>query len=156
MYDKDIRKDEEMKRTLIEKAIDALPNSHAPYSNYNVAAAALMSSGKIYTGVNVENVAFSPSICAERNAIFPAITEGENELIAIAVIGGPGGDITKDYCMPCGVCRQTMREFANKDKMLIISAKSPSDYVEHTLEELLPESFGPEFLYRAGQRRTKE
>jgi cytidine deaminase len=145
MYDKDIRKDDEMKRRLIEMAIDKLPNSYAPYSHYNVAAAALFDSGEIYTGVNVESASFSGTICAERNAIFSAVAEGERRLIAIAIVGGT--DFAREeYCVPCGACRQVMRDFADKDNMIILSAKEPDDYLEHTLDEMLPFSFGPESL----------
>ena len=86
MYDKDIRKDEEMKRRLIAMAIEKLPNSYAPYSHYNVAAAALFDSGEIYTGVNVESASLGMTICAERNAIFHAIAEGERKLLAVDLI----------------------------------------------------------------------
>lgn len=146
MYDKDIRKDNEMKKLLIEKAIEVLPNSYAPYSKYNVAAAALFDSGKIYTGANIESASLGATICAERNAIFHAAAEGERKLLAIAVIGGLDGDYGDEYCVPCGICRQVMRDFADKDTMLLISAKSPSDYKEYTLDEILPYSFGPEDL----------
>lgn len=137
---------EEMKRVLVEKALAALPNSYAPYSKYNVAAAALFDSGEIYTGVNVESASLGATICAERNAIFHAVAEGEKKLLAIAVVGGPDGNIDDVYCVPCGICRQVMRDFADKDKMLIICAKSADDYIEHTLDEMLPLSFGPEAL----------
>ena len=130
---------------LIRCALDAQKNSYAPYSNFNVAAAVLCSSGKIYTGVNVENASYPVSVCAERNAIVHAAAEGERQIIAIAIVGGAKG-VNTDYCPPCGVCRQVMREFANPDKLLIIMAKSPTDYVEKTLEELLPMSFGPDHL----------
>ena len=146
MHVKDINVDADTKRLLIEKAIEVLPNSYAPYSNYNVGAAALFDSGKIYTGVNVENASYGGSVCAERNAIFHAAAEGERKLIALAVTGGPGGEIEDEYCAPCGICRQVMREFAEPENMLIISAKSPDDYKEYTLAELLPESFGSEYL----------
>ena len=145
MYDKDIRKDEEMKKLLIEKAIEKLPNSYAPYSRYNVAAAALFESGGIYTGVNVESASLGMTICAERNAIFHAIAEGERRLIAVAIVGGTDGE-RSEYCVPCGACRQVMRDFGDKDGMIVLSAKSPDDYQENTLEELLPYSFGPESL----------
>ncbi|MBR2674035.1 MAG: cytidine deaminase [Mogibacterium sp.] len=135
-----------MKRVLVEKALAALPNSYAPYSKYNVAAAALFDSGEIYTGVNVESASLGATICAERNAIFHAVAEGEKKLLAIAVVGGPDGNIDDVYCVPCGICRQVMRDFADKDKMLIICAKSADDYIEHTLDEMLPLSFGPEAL----------
>ena len=130
---------------LIRRALDAQKNSYAPYSNFNVAAAVLCSSGKIYTGVNVENASYPAGICAERNAIFHAAAEGERQIIAIAIVGGVNG-VNTDYCPPCGICRQVMREFANPDKLLIIMAKSPTDYVEKTLEELLPMSFGSDHL----------
>ena len=146
MHVKDISVDADTKRLLIEKAIEVLPNSYAPYSNYNVGAAALFDSGKIYTGVNVENASYGGSVCAERNAIFHAAAEGERKLIALAVTGGPRGEIEDEYCAPCGICRQVMREFAEAENMLVISAKSPDDFKEYTLAELLPESFGPEYL----------
>ena len=130
---------------LIKCAFEVQPKSYAPYSNFNVAAAVLCSSGKIYTGVNVENASYPAGICAERNAIFHAAAEGERQIKAIVIIGGPKGVVT-DYCSPCGVCRQVMREFGNPKKVLVIMAKSPTDYKEMTLEELLPLSFGPESL----------
>lgn len=141
----------EMKERLIREATLVLPNSYAPYSHYNVAAAVLMSSGRIYTGVNVESSLLSNTICAERNAIFHAVAEGERRIVAIAIVGGlnmANGGILEDsdYCTPCGVCRQVMRDFARPDEMLIICAKSETDYIERTLGEMLPESFGPEDL----------
>lgn len=146
MYTEDIRTDEKTKRLLIEKAIEVLPNSYSPYSNYQVAAAALFDSGNIYTGVNVECASFGGTLCAERNAITTAVTNGDKKLIAIAVVGGPDGDKDSEYCVPCGICRQVMRDFADKDSMLVICAKTPEDYQEYTLEEMLPHSFGPESL----------
>ena len=104
-----------------------------------------MSSGKIYTGVNVENASYPAGICAERNAIFHAIGCGEDTIEAIAIVGGPEYSI-HDYCAPCGICRQVMREFCDPKKMQVLIAKTASDYKEMTLEELLPESFGPEAL----------
>lgn len=132
---------------LIRMAIENQKNSYAPYSRYNVSAAVLMGSGKVYLGVNVENASYPAGICAERNAIFHAVQEGEREIVAVAIVGGPNYTI-KDYCSPCGVCRQVMREFCNPKAMLVIFAKSPEDYKEMTLEELLPESFGPEALMK--------
>lgn len=133
------------RQQLIQIAIDNQKNSYAPYSEYNVSAAVLMSSGKIYTGVNVENASYPAGICAERNAIFHAVECGEDEIIAIAIVGGSNYTIV-DYCAPCGICRQVMREFCEPTKMHVIYAKSPTDYKEMTLEELLPDSFGPEYL----------
>lgn len=145
MYEKDIRKDDEMKKRLIEMAIEKLPNSYAPYSRYNVAAAALFDSGNIYTGVNVESASLGMTICAERNAIFHAIAEGERKLLAVAIVGGTNGE-RNEYCVPCGACRQVMRDFGDKENMIVLSAKTPDDYLENTLDELLPYSFGPEHL----------
>lgn len=136
---------------LIQIAMDNLKNSYAPYSNYNVSAAVLMSSGRIYTGVNVENASYPAGICAERNAIFHAVNCGEDTIVAIAIVGGTGYSI-QDYCAPCGICRQVMREFCNPKDMRVIFAKSVTDYKEMTLERLLPESFGPEMLQDAGLR----
>ena len=130
---------------LIKNAISALKNSYAPYSKFNVAAAVLCISGKIYTGVNIENAAYPAGICAERAAIFKAISEGERKISAIAIVGGSNFNVT-DYCTPCGICRQVMREFASPKEFLIIMAKTPDDYIEMTLEELLPLSFGSESL----------
>jgi cytidine deaminase len=144
--------DENMKKRLIREAMAILPNSFAPYSHYNVAAAVLTSSGKIYSGVNVESSLLSCTICAERNAIFHAIAQGERRIVAIAIVGGLNAssqeELTSlDYCTPCGVCRQVMRDFCgDPNNMKIICAKSPTDYIERTLEQMLPESFGPEDL----------
>jgi cytidine deaminase len=145
MYGKDIRSDEKKKKLLIEKAIEKLPNSYAPYSHYNVAAAVLFDSGEIYTGVNVESASLGMTICAERNAIFHAIAEGEKKLLAVAIVGGPNGE-RREYCVPCGACRQVMRDFGDKDTLIVLSAKTPEDYMENTLDELLPFSFGPESI----------
>lgn len=142
---------DDVKKILIREAMSVLKNSYAPYSHYNVAAAALMDSGKVYTGVNVESSLLSNTICAERNAIFHAAAQGERRLVAIAVVGGLDSSDESDlaqrnYCTPCGVCRQVMRDFADPSDMVIISARSEDDYREWTLEQLLPVSFGPEFL----------
>nr|AHF25670.1 cytidine deaminase [uncultured bacterium Contigcl_30] len=130
---------------LIRRALDQLPNAYAPYSDFWVSAAVLMDSGNVYTGVNAENASYPAGICAERSAIFHAVSCGERKILAIAIVGGHGGKIT-DYAAPCGVCRQVMREFADPKKMRVILAKGPEDYREYTLEDLLPESFGPESL----------
>ena len=128
---------------LIRKALEQQKEAYAPYSGFCVAAAVLT----IYTGVNVENAAFSAGICAERNAIFHAAACGERKLTAIAIVGGRDGD-NREYCAPCGVCRQAMREFCDPKEMRVLMAITPEDYIEKTLEELLPCSFGPENLPR--------
>ena len=143
---------EEKKTELIREALSVLPNSYAPYSHYNVAAAVLTSSGKIYKGVNVESSLLSCTICAERNAIFSAVADGEHRMTAIAIVGGLNASSADaltglDYCTPCGVCRQVMRDFGGDPKKFpIICARSEEDYKEFTLDQLLPESFGPEDL----------
>jgi len=124
---------------LIKKAIEMLNFSYAPYSNFHVGAALLTSEGGIYTGCNIENVAYGPSNCAERTAIFKAVSEGKKEFEAIAVVGGKNGKI-ENFCPPCGVCRQVLAEFCKKDFEIVL-AKSTNEYKIMTLEQLLPESF---------------
>nr|WP_288506552.1 cytidine deaminase [uncultured Treponema sp.] len=124
---------------LIKKAIEMLNFSYAPYSNFHVGAALLTSEGKIYTGCNIENAAYGPSNCAERTAIFKAVSEGKKEFEAIAVVGGKNGKI-ENFCPPCGVCRQVLAEFCKKDFEIVL-AKSTNEYKIMTLEQLLPESF---------------
>ena len=105
---------------LIQTAVKMLDFSYVPYSHFHVGAALLTKSGKIYTGCNIENAAYGPSNCAERTAIFKAVSEGEKEFEAIAVVGGSEGKI-EDFCPPCGVCRQVMAEFCDKDFKIILS-----------------------------------
>ncbi|MDO5773068.1 MAG: cytidine deaminase [Spirochaetales bacterium] len=124
---------------LIKKAIEMLNFSYVPYSNFHVGAALLTSEGEIYTGCNIENAAYGPSNCAERTAIFKAVSEGKKEFEAIAIVGGKNGKI-KNFCPPCGVCRQVLAEFCKKDFEIIL-AKSTDEYKIMTLEQLLPESF---------------
>ena len=124
---------------LIKKAIEMLNFSYAPYSNFHVGAALLTSEGKIYTGCNIENAAYGPSNCAERTAIFKAVSEGKKKFEAIAIVGGKNGKI-ENFCPPCGVCRQVLAEFCKKDFEIVL-AKSTNEYKIMTLEQLLPESF---------------
>ena len=131
------------KKKLIEAALEAREHSYSPYSHYMVGAALLTKSGKIYQGCNIENAAYTPTNCAERTAFFTAVYEGEREFAAIAVAGSPEGPCT-GYAAPCGVCRQVMMEFCNPKEFIIIVAKSVEEYVEYTLEEMLPMGFGPE------------
>ena len=127
---------------LAETAIQARQQSYAPYSHFCVGAALLSEEGEVYSGCNVENAAYGPSVCAERTAFVKAVSEGKRRFRAIAIAGGPQGDQPSDYCAPCGVCRQVMEEFCGPD-FLIILAKSRTDYQIRTLKELLPEGFGP-------------
>ena len=129
---------------LCQKAIDMRSESYAPYSDFLVGSAILTKDGKVFTGCNIENSAFGPSICAERTAISKAVSEGYRDFAAIAIAGGKR-DGELQYCAPCGVCRQVMREFC-EPSFKIYLAKSAGDYKEFTLGELLPESFGPDNL----------
>lgn len=130
---------------LIRKAMEVLPNSYAPYSHFHVAAALLCKDGTVYTGINIENAAYTPTVCAERSAFFRAVNEGKREFDAIAICGGKDAKL-QDFCAPCGVCRQVMREFCDPKTFRILLARSEEEYREFTLEELLPMSFGPDNL----------
>lgn len=123
---------------LIERAKEAMQNSYAPYSHFNVGAALLTSDGGIYTGCNIENASYTPTVCAERTAFFKAISEGERSFAAIAVAGGKDGVITTPAA-PCGVCRQVMAEFCKKDFVICIA--DSKGFAKYTLGELLPMSF---------------
>ena len=129
-------------RELIQAALDARKYSYSPYSGYRVGAALLAADGTVYTGCNIENAAFSPTICAERTAIFKAVSEGKREFCAIAIAGSPDGEVTQ-FSWPCGVCRQVMAEFCDPKRFTVIVAKSEEVYEKRTLEELLPKGFGP-------------
>ena len=126
-------------KELLHKAIEARGFAYAPYSNHKVGAALLGKSGKIYTGCNVENAAYTPTNCAERTAIFKAVSEGEREFTAIAVVGGVG-DKLSEVCAPCGVCRQVLAEFCDSNLRIILG--TPEKITVSTLAELLPLSFG--------------
>ncbi len=126
-------------KELLLKAIEAREMAYAPYSNHKVGAALVGKSGKVYTGCNVENAAYTPTNCAERTAIFKAVSEGEREFTAIAIVGGLG-DKLSEVCAPCGVCRQVLAEFCKNDLRIVMG--TPDKIVVTTLGELLPFSFG--------------
>ena len=130
---------------LIETAIAQLDYSYAPYSNFKVGAALLAKNGDIYTGCNIENAAYTPTNCAERTAFFKAVSEGVRDFQAICLVGGKDGVLT-EYAAPCGVCRQVMMEFCNPKTFQIILAIDKERYDIYTLEELLPQGFGPSNL----------
>lgn len=131
-------------KELALSAINAMKKSYAPYSGFNVGAALLTKSGKVFTGCNIENASFTPTVCAERTAFFKAISEGEREFSVIAVVGGKDG-VPTGFAEPCGVCRQAMREFC-EDDFEIIFVKDKNTLEKHTLSELLPNSFKPDNL----------
>ena len=132
-------------KELIRMALEAREQAYVPYSKYMVGAALLTKEGRVYKGCNIENAAYTPTNCAERTAFFQAVSEGERNFEAIAVVGGYKG-APVDYAYPCGVCRQVMMEFCNPKSFRIITAISEEEYLERTLEEILPHGFGPENL----------
>jgi cytidine deaminase len=127
-------------RELALAAIEAMKKSYSPYSHFTVGAALLTKDGKIYTGANIENASYTPTICAERTAIFSAVHNGERDFEAIAIVGGHQGDI-KGVTAPCGVCRQVMSEFCSPDFKVILVTSSEGDYIEETLGNLMPYMF---------------
>lgn len=135
------------KEELVKRAYEAQKFSYSPYSGFGVGAALLTKSGKVYTGCNIENVAFSPTNCAERTAFFKAVSEGEKEFEAIAIVGNKKGAFPEewDFCTPCGVCRQVMLEFVNPKEFIVILGKG-EEIKCYTLKELLPESFSPNMV----------
>lgn len=137
--------DKNLAGTLIEKAIEQLQFSYAPYSNFKVGAALLAKNGTIYGGCNIENASYSPTNCAERTAFFKAVSEGIKEFEAICIVGGKDGILT-GYASPCGVCRQVMMEFCDPETFQIILATSKEQYEIFTLEEILPLGFGQKNL----------
>lgn len=132
---------------LIKNAIDARKNAYTPYSKFKVGAALLTADNQIIKGCNIENASYSPVNCAERTAIFKAVSEGIMNFKAIAIVGGKDSETDEfsDYAYPCGVCRQVMREFCAPDFEIIVG-KSVEEYKVFTLSELLPQGFGPENL----------
>ena len=139
----------EYTKVLIKEALKARKNAYTPYSNFNVGAALLAFDDKIYSGFNIENVAYSVCNCAERTALFRAVFDGYREFKAIAVVGAKSeekGEILSEYAPPCGMCRQALREFCNPNEFKVILAKSEDEFKIFKLSDLLPESFGPEHL----------
>lgn len=129
---------DEMRDQLKNAALDARSWAYAPYSKYDVGAALMTTSGKIYDGVNIENASYSATVCAERVAVFKAVSEGERQFIAIAVATSNAGS-------PCGVCRQVLAEFGLQTIILLVN--KDGDLVRETsVTELLPEAFRSEHL----------
>ena len=126
------------KEQLCEMAISAMGGAYAPYSGYWVGAALLCSDGTVYTGCNIENASYTPTVCAERTAFFKAVSDGKREFSAIAICGGKGGVIT-GFFPPCGVCRQVMREFCKDDFTVYLIGDG--EVKTRTLAQLLPDSF---------------
>lgn len=127
------------KQELVDLAVQAMQNAYAPYSGYKVGAALLTAGGKVYLGCNIENASYSPTNCAERTAIFKAVSEGERRFSAIAIVGGKDGVITGIF-PPCGVCRQVMQEFCDPETFIVLLGKSDG-YEEYILKKILPLGF---------------
>lgn len=125
------------KLSLCKLAADARCNSYAPYSSFKVGAALLCSDGKVYTGCNVENAAYGETVCAERVAIFKAVSEGQRDFTAIAIAGGD----LECGATPCGSCRQVLAEFCGDDLVVLAAKDFGCDFDEYTLGELLPSAF---------------
>ena len=120
-------------------AVTMLDRAYCPYSHFAVGAALECADGTVFTGCNIENAAFSPTICAERTAVAKAVSEWHTDFVRIAIAGR-----STDFCVPCGVCRQVLREFAPGIEVICLNGKGEEKVF--TLSELLPYSFGPEFL----------
>lgn len=120
-------------------AVTMLDRAYCPYSHFAVGAALECADGTVFTGCNIENAAFSPTICAERTAVAKAVSEGHTDFVRIVVVGR-----CENFCVPCGVCRQVLREFAPNMEIICLNGKGEEQVF--TLSELLPHSFGPEFL----------
>lgn len=133
-------------KELINLAHEARKMAYTPYSKFQVGAALLTKEGKVYLGCNIENAAYGPTNCAERTAFFKAVSEGEREFAAIAIVGGAADTEGKETCAPCGVCRQVMREFCDPQTFLIYLEDGKGGILTFTLAELLPLGFGPENL----------
>lgn len=129
---------DDLRAQLIQKAVSSRERAYAPYSNYKVGASLLTGTGKIFSGVNIENAAYPVTICAERVSVFKAVSEGESEFLAMAVVTANGG-------FPCGSCRQVLAEFG-LETLIVIADEHGKVVEEATVSELLPGAFGPEYL----------
>lgn len=132
----------ELEQKLMSTAIEYRKRSYSPYSGFQVGAALLSADGQVFGGCNIENASFSPTNCAERTALFKAVSEGIREFTAIAVVGGRA-DGELEFCSPCGVCRQALVEFCDPETFVVYLGTGPEDYKGYLLEELLPYSFTP-------------
>ena len=121
-------------------AVNAMNAAYAPYSGYRVGAALLAASGRVYTGCNIENASYTPTVCAERTAMFKAVSEGEREFAMLAVAGGKDG-VIEGVFPPCGVCRQVLSEFCSSELLIVLVKDAHGNYETHTLGELLPLAF---------------
>ena len=140
-------------KDLIEKALEMRKYSYVPYSHFHVGVALLAKNRQVYGGCNIENASYGAANCAERTAIFHAVSEGVKEFSRIVITGGPE-DGELQFCAPCGICRQVMMEFCDPKRFEIILAKSVDEYRTYTLEQLLPEGFGPANLLQGADTES--
>lgn len=132
---------------LADMALESRKNAYAPYSRFAVGAALLCADGRIFVGCNIENAAYNAGICAERAALSAAVSAGARAFSAIAVAGGAQGEACENWCPPCGICRQMLREFCLPDTFRVLFVReNPPNISGYTLAELLPQSFGPSHL----------
>ena len=129
-------------RTLIRAAFEGQGFAYAPYSRFHVGAALRAKDGRVFKGCNIENAGYTATNCAERTALFKAVSEGVREFDAIAIVGSKAGEKNTLVTGPCGVCRQALFEFGGPE-LNVIMAKSPDDFIERSMDELLPFGFGP-------------
>lgn len=125
-------------KELLIAANEARKFAYTPYSHFKVGAALLTKSGKLYTGCNIENSSYTPTVCAERTAVFKAVSEGESDFAVIAVVGGKEEN-PLEFCSPCGVCRQVLAEFCGEDFRILLG--NPDKFQSYTVDEILPFSF---------------
>lgn len=137
-------------KILLEAAYEARKYAYTPYSHFQVGAALLTESGRIYTGCNVENASFGATNCAERTAFFKAVSEGERRFSAIAIVGGKEGEQSEGPCPPCGICRQVMMEFCSPKEFRIVLEDGAGGWKAYDLDEMLPYGFGPGNLDNPG------
>lgn len=128
-------------KKLVETAIEARERSYTPFSGFAVGAALLAPDGKVIPGCNIECSGYSSTCCAERTAIFKAVSEGYRSFEAVAVVGGKAGKPISELCAPCGVCRQVLAEFSEPENFTVILASSPEEWETYTLAQLLPLAF---------------
>ena len=128
-------------KELVMEALKARKQSYCPYSGFAVGAALLCEDGTVFRGCNIENAAYSATNCAERTAIFRAVSEGNMRFRAIAIVGGPKESEPEDFCPPCGVCRQVMTEFCDPETFRIVLMNGAGEIREYLLKELLPLGF---------------
>ena len=129
-------------QALIREAFAAQKFAYVPYSHFHVGAALRGKNGQVFRGCNIENASYTPTNCAERTALFKAVSEGVTKFTDIAVVGARRGEVNKQITSPCGVCRQALFEFGGPE-LNVIMAKTPDDFIERSMDELLPFGFGP-------------